>query len=172
MTMSKRSSSTLAIKSKPADYQHPALRVLRDAKLHFATMDQQPERILVGVTGSHGVFTVACVHDQDSDLIRLHVAYPIKATATAFDTVLRLLNHLNANLPGGGYLLDLNDGEISFRHCLHLDEAGRIEATSLVRALALSTSALDYALPLIASVAQCGSGEECFCGVTDTSESR
>jgi hypothetical protein len=168
--MSKRTSTILALKSKPGDYQHPALQVLRDSQLKFATMDQQPERLLLGMTGSHGNFTVACVHEPDTDLLRLHVAYPIRSTANAVNAVLRLLNHLNANLPGAGYALNLDDGEIYFRHCVHLDRAGQVNPDAFVRALALSSSALDYALPLIASAAQCGSGDECFRDDTNDSE--
>ena len=84
--------------------------------------------------------------------VALLVVYPIKTVAPAQFETLRLLNHLNDALPGGGFRLDFSDGEITFRHCIHLGDAP-LDPESVRCALALVCYAVDHALPQLAAVA-------------------
>ena len=52
----------------------------------------------------------------------------------------------------GGFRLDFSDGEITFRHCIHLGDAP-LDPESVRCALALVCYAVDHALPQLAAVA-------------------
>ena len=95
---------------------------------------------------------VICIHGKEAAHVALLVVYPIKTVAPAQFETLRLLNHLNDALPGGGFRLDFSDGEITFRHCIHLGD-GLLNPESVRCALSLVCYAVDHALPQLAAVA-------------------
>jgi hypothetical protein len=103
---------------------------------------------------------VLCIHGKEAAHVGLLVVYTIKTVAPAQFETLRLLNHLNDALPGGGFRLDFSDGEITFRHCIHLGDAP-LHPESVRCALALVCYAVDHALPQLAAVAlgQCNYAE-------------
>ena len=90
-------------------------------------------------------FTASLRKDETAKTVR-PTGVPEKGAAQ-FET-LRLLNHLNDALPGGGFRLDFSDGEITFRHCLHLG-AAPLDPESVRCALALVCYAVDHPLTTI-----------------------
>jgi len=136
-----------------SDYEHPAIAALEEKEVKYAVFPDSAQRILVFLGGEHGYINVSCIHDQDDGLIIFHSTYPIKAGELARAETVRLLNHLNNALPGPAFRLDPDDGEIVFRHCLHLGADGNLDPDALIDALALCRAAIDRSLPLIPAVA-------------------
>ena len=79
---------------------------------------------------------------------------PCPTTPSSASTeTLRLLNYLNNALPGPAFRLDPDDGDIVFRHCVHLGTDAKLDPRPFNDALALCRVALDRDLPQIATVA-------------------
>ena len=153
-TMSRRHNTNNSAQdlTASADYVHPAIAPLNAVKSHFTQSTEHPNIIQLNRSCTHGNFSIFCIHDTDFDHLELHVVYPIRALpATQFET-LRLLNHINSSLPGGVFFLDFSDGEISFRHCVHLGDTP-LNSAAFHQALSLVGHTIDRALPLIADVA-------------------
>jgi len=135
------------------DYQHPALAALEENELKYALRHDDPQTAILCLGGEHGNFTLSLVHVQEDDLIFIQSTYPIKACPPARAETLRLLNHLNNALPGPAFRLDPDDGEIVFRHCIHIGIDSKFDPQCFVDALALCRVALDRSIPLIPAVA-------------------
>lgn len=133
-------------------YTHPLVPVFRSLEIPFTSASERPSVIRLDRACKHGNFVVVGIHSQEAAHVALLVIYPIKTVAPAQFETLRLLNHLNDALPGGGFRLDFSDGEITFRHCIHLGDAP-LDAESVRCALALVCYAVDHALPQLAAVA-------------------
>ena len=121
-------------------------------EIPFISESERAELIRLDRACQHGNFVIIGIHSQEAAHVALLVIYPIKTVAPAQFETLRLLNHLNDALPGGGFRLDLSDGEITFRHCIHLGDAP-LDPESVRCALALVCYAVDHALPQLAAVA-------------------
>lgn len=135
------------------DYQHPALAALEENELKYALRHDDPQTAILCLGGEHGNFTLSLVHVQEDDLIFIQSTYPIKACPPARAETLRLLNHLNNAMPGPAFRLDPDDGEIVFRHCVHLGTDAKLDPQCFMDALALCRFALDRSIPLIPAVA-------------------
>jgi hypothetical protein len=133
-------------------YAHPLVPALASLEITFTSTPERPELIRLDRSCKHGNFVVLCIHGKEAAHVALLVVYPIKTVAPAQFETLRLLNHLNDALPGGGFRLDFSDGEITFRHCIHLGDAP-LDPESVRCALALVCYAVDHALPQLAAVA-------------------
>jgi hypothetical protein len=154
-----------AKKTRPSDandsaYTHPLLPALASLEIPFTSAPERPELIRLDRSCKHVNFVILCIHGKEAAHVALLVVYPIKTVAPAQFETLRLLNHLNDALPGGGFRLDFSDGEITFRHCIHLGDAP-LNPESVRCALALVCYAVDHALPQLAAVAlgQCNYAE-------------
>ena len=145
---------------KQPEHAHPLVPALRSLEIPFILEAGRPELIRLDRACRHGNFVIVGIHSQEAAHIALLVIYPIKTVASAQFETLRLLNHLNDALPGGGFRLDFSDGEITFRHCIHLGDAP-LDPESVRCALALVCYAVDHALPQLAAVAlgQCNYAE-------------
>jgi hypothetical protein len=131
---------------------HPIAPVLRSLEIAFTTVPDRPDIVRIDRSCKNGNFNILCFHGAGGSHIGLVVIYPIKSLApTQFET-LRLLNDLNDGLPGGGFRLDFSDGEITFRHCLHLGKKA-LDPEIVDSALSMICYAVDLALPKIAAVA-------------------
>jgi hypothetical protein len=131
---------------------HPIAPVLRSLEIAFTPVPDRPDIVRIDRSCKNGNFNILCFHGAEGTRIGLVVIYPIKSLApTQFET-LRLLNDLNDGLPGGGFRLDFSDGEITFRHCLHLGKEA-LDPEIVDRALSMVCYAVDLALPQIAEVA-------------------
>jgi hypothetical protein len=128
------------------------MTVLREGGGHFAQSLEQPMIIQFNRSAEHGNFSLFCIHDPEHAHLELYSIYPIAALPPARFETLRLLNHINGCLPGGAYRLDIDDGEIIFRHCVHLGDAA-LDAAVMRQALDLTHLALDSFLSLIVEVA-------------------
>ena len=137
---------------KQSVYTHPLVPAFRSLEIPFTSAPERLELIRLDRSCKNGNFVVICIHGKEAAHVALLVVYPIKTVAPAQFETLRLLNHLNDALPGGGFRLDLSDGEITFRHCIHLGDAP-LDPESVRCALALVCYAVDHALPQLASVA-------------------
>lgn len=133
-------------------YTHPLVPAFRSLEIPFTPAPERPELVRLDRSCEHGNFVVICIHGKEAAYVALLVVYPIKTVAPAQFETLRLLNHLNDALPGGGFRLDFSDGEITFRHCIHLGDAP-LDPESVRCALALVCYAVDHALPQLAAVA-------------------
>lgn len=133
-------------------YEHPLVPAFRSLEIPFIVESGRPELIRLDRSCKHGNFVIVGIHSQEAAHVALLVVYPIKTVAPAQFETLRLLNHLNDALPGGGFRLDFSDGEITFRHCIHLGDAP-LDTESVRCALALVCYAVDHALPQLAAVA-------------------
>jgi hypothetical protein len=132
---------------------HPAVAALRELEFRFFVEADEQQTISFALGGENGSFNVICVHDPDRDLLCLHVVHPIRALLAAVPETIRLVNHLNQPLPGGSFRVDPDDGEISFRHAVHLGDEGRLDTQAFRSALRLVRSVLDQTLPIIIQVA-------------------
>jgi hypothetical protein len=133
-------------------YEHPAIALLREGGCQFTQSPDQPRVVQLNRPGTHGSFSLILIDAPAQGHLEIYAIYPLKALApTQFET-LRLLNHINSRLPGGAYHLDFTDGEIVFRHCVHLGEAP-LSLSVFGQALALATHALDAYLPILTDVA-------------------
>ncbi len=146
-----------AKKARPAGAKtsaptHPLVPAFRSLELPFIVEAGRPELIRLDRACQHGNFVIVGLHSEEAAHVVLLVVHPIKTVAPALFETLRLLNHLNEALPGGGFRLDFSDGEITFRHCLHLG-AAPLDPESVRCALALVCYAVDHALPQLAAVA-------------------
>lgn len=133
-------------------YVHPAISILREGGCHFTQSLEKPAILQLNRATNHGNFSLFCIHEPEHSHIEIYSIHPIKAQPPAMFETLRLLNHINGCLPGGAYRLDFEDGEIIFRHCIHLGEAPLPYAV-LRQALDLTHYALDSFLSLINEVA-------------------
>ncbi|AKC82953.1 hypothetical protein IMCC26134_09505 [Verrucomicrobia bacterium IMCC26134] len=133
-------------------YVHPAIAVLREGGCHITQSLDKPAILQLNRSTEHGNFSLFCIHDSDHAHLELYSIYPVKALPPAFFETLRLLNHINGCMPGGGYRMDFEDGEIIFRHCIHLGDEPPGYAV-LRQALDLTHFALDSFLSLITEVA-------------------
>lgn len=138
--------------NKPAVDPHPLIPVLRSLEIPFASEPENPALVRLDRSFKNGNFVIGCIHGTAAAHVALLVIYPIKAVPTAQFETLRLLNHLNDGLPGGGFRLDFTDGEITFRHCIHLGDEP-LDPESVRCALSLVCYAVDHALPQLAPVA-------------------
>jgi hypothetical protein len=138
--------------AKTSAQTHPLAPAFRALEIPFIVEAGRPELIRLDRTCQHGNFVLVGIHSEEAAHVALLVVYPIKTVAPAQFETLRLLNHLNDALPGGGFRLDLSDGEITFRHCIHLGDAP-LDPESVRCALALVCYAVDHALPQLAAVA-------------------
>lgn len=136
-----------------SDYQHPAIAVLEAQSLRYALLHDSPQTVILCLSGDHGNYTLSVVHVKEDNLILFHGIYPIKAIELARTETLRLLNYLNNALPGPAFRLDPEDGDIVFRHCIHLGTDAKLDPKPFNDALALCRVALDRDLPLIPAVA-------------------
>ncbi len=136
-----------------SDYQHPTIEVLEAQNLRYALLQDSPQTVILCLYGDHGNYTLSVVHVKEDNLILFHGIYPIKACELAYTETLRLLNYLNNALPGPAFRLDPDDGDIVFRHCVHLGTDAKLDPRPFNDALALCRVALDRDLPQIATVA-------------------
>ena len=143
---------TIPSTDQQSAYTHPLVPVFRSLEIPFTSAPERPELIRLDRSCKHENFGVLCIHGKEAAHVALLVLYPIKTVAPAQFETLRLLNHLNDALPGGGFRLDFSDGEITFRHCIHLGDAP-LDPESVRCALALVCYAVDHALPKLAAVA-------------------
>jgi hypothetical protein len=148
----KPKTSPAATPALSSDYVHPAIAVLREGGCHFTQSLEKPAILQLNRSTQHGNFSLFCIHDPDHAHIELYSIYPIKAVPPAQFETLRLLNHINGCLPGGAYRVDFEDGEIIFRHVVHLGDAPLVYAV-MRQALDLTHYALDSFLSLITEVA-------------------
>lgn len=136
-----------------SDYQHPAIAVLEAQNLRYALLQDSPQTVILCLSGDHGNYTLSVVHVKEDNLLLFHGIYPIKACELAYTETLRLLNYLNNALPGPAFRLDPDDGDIVFRHCLHLGTDAKLDPQPFNDALALCRAAIDRSIPLIPAVA-------------------
>ena len=150
-----------------SDYQHPTIEVLEAQNLRYALLQDSPQTVILCLSGDHGNYTLSVVHVKEDNLLLFHGIYPIKACDLAYTETLRLLNYLNNALPGPAFRLDPDDGDIVFRHCVHLGTDAKVDAQPFNDALALCRVALDRDLPHIATVAL---GQRTFAAALATSQ--
>jgi hypothetical protein len=132
---------------------NPVAPLLESLALHFSVSHQDPRLLVFGLSGTTGRFPGHCRFDEDNQLVILNFIIPLFALPPARAETLRLLNWLNLKLPGPAFRLDLDDGEIAFRHALAHTPAAPLSLAQLQHALALSLDTLESTLHIILDVA-------------------
>jgi len=140
----------LSIPSDPP--MHPARIPFQAQGVCFTTFHDNPHRLAFGYSGALALFPASCIHDPDRHWIVLNFILPLKVPPAFRREAALLANLLNNALPGAGFCVDPDDGGLTLRHLLHLND-GAIAAQPLRAALLFLHSELDFAYPLFLDLA-------------------
>jgi len=131
---------------------HPARIPFQAQGVCFTTFDDNPHRLAFGYSGALALFPASCIHDPERDWVVLNFILPLKVPLAFRREAALLANLLNNALPGAGFCIDPDDGGLTLRHLLHLND-GALAAQPLQTALLFLQSELDFAYPFFLDIA-------------------
>lgn len=116
---------------------------LEGFELHFS---EENDVIRTGVRGDNTNMTVQVVTDEEKELLFVNTSLPQKIGETNYAKVLRWINSTNYHLVLGFFTLDEEDGELSFRVTLTLDD-GAVNDKIIAAALLTAMNTCDTKYP-------------------------
>ena len=92
--------------------------VLEGMELRF---ENQDKFYWFSISDENADFSIRIVADEEKELLVVIGVYPVKVPGTRFDPMCRVLNDLNCSTTVGAFVIDPDDGELSFRIANNVD---------------------------------------------------